>query len=107
MQGLYVIVDAAGEMFRESSGEPQEKGCFVFLEEDRARWFADAPGKKLDGYEATWLLPGVLERALTADEGITHVGYFWKSLPQMEENPGGESSYEKAEFTQWLRQSGG
>jgi hypothetical protein len=36
MQGLYVIMDAAGQMFRESSGGPEENGCFVFLEEGRA-----------------------------------------------------------------------
>jgi hypothetical protein len=52
-------------------------------------------------------LPEALERALDADEGITHIGYFWKSLPRMQENPGEEASYEKAEFTQWLRESEG
>ncbi len=107
MQGLYAIIDADGNMFRESCGDPEEMGGFVLLEEGRARWFADASGKELDGYEATYLSPGDLDLALDADGDITYVGYFWKSLPQMRENPGEEASYGKADFTEWLRESVG
>lgn len=32
VQRLYVITDAAGQMFRESSGQPQENECFGLLE---------------------------------------------------------------------------